>query len=75
MCQSGMYILTLRRMLRIPNQVINSAIDRFFRNLNSYYPLILKFYRCKLHLVQINRISIARNNNAITGCILFLSHT
>ena len=65
MCQSGMYILTLRRMLRIPNQVINSAIKIFFNKLNSYYALITIFYRWMLLFIKFNWISIDRNNSII----------
>ena len=65
MCQSGMYILTLRRMLRIPNQVINSAIKIFFNKLNSYYALITIFYRWMLLIIKFNWISIDRNNSII----------
>ena len=65
MCQSGMYIVTLRRMLRIPNQVINSAIKIFFNKLNSYYALITIFYRWMLLFIKFNWISIDRNNSII----------
>ena len=65
MCHSGMYILTLRRMLRIPNQVINSAIKIFFNKLNSYYALITIFYRWMLLFIKFNWISIDRNNSII----------
>ena len=65
MCQSGMYILTLRRMLRIPNQVVNSAIKIFFNKLNSYYALITIFYRWMLLFIKFNWISIDRNNSII----------
>ena len=65
MCQSGMYILTLRRMLRIPNQVINSAIKIFFNKLNSYYALITIFCRWMLLFIKFNWISIDRNNSII----------
>ena len=54
------------------HQVFNSAIERFFSKLNSYYALLQFFYGFNLLLIKLNWTIVDRNNGTIIEYILSL---
>ena len=56
-------IKSILLLLRIPHQVFNSAIKRFFSNLINFYTLIIKFCGCKLLFIKSNYINIDWNDS------------